>query len=295
MSLGLIVIRRTLIAARLAGTVFGFTIVVFREFVKYLLKSASTTSIDNSPPMGGLTSPGNTRATDINTCQAVTPSSGILHEVSEGSSAFCSFIKGGCTVDMRLYLGATSRIESVMKVPRERLHWMRARNAFERVKLDVYTADIAAAAGLPFTFQGAQKFILNATGAKVLNVPEQPRRITSPLDSVSSIPHTRFESIDGSNATIEITGTVVSVGSAVVRPAKGNAYTTFTVVVMTSTGDVSLSGIDLKEKFELRQYGVGDLVAIKKARAEFSIEDRGVQKKRSKNSYEVTVLQKAAG
>jgi hypothetical protein len=297
MSIGLNVIRQSLVAARLGGTVFGFTIVVLREFGKFLLESARSPSLNSSPISENAPLPGTAVPAGVAMAQAAKPNAGILVqadlalEAAVGSSAFCSFIKGGCTVDMRLYVGANPRIESVMKVPCERLHWMRAKNAFERVKLDAYTAQIAAAAGLPYTFQGAQKFILKSPAATVSSVPAQANRITNPFDSVASTPATRFESDDAD--TIEITGTVVSAGNAVVRPARGNSYTTFTVVVMTSTGDVSLSGIDLKDKFELRKYGIGDLVCIKKARAEFSVEDKGVEKKRSKNTYQVTVLQKA--
>ncbi|UUZ66277.1 hypothetical protein LP417_35260 (plasmid) [Polaromonas sp. P1-6] len=268
---------QSLVFARILGSVTGFLVMILVEFAKILFKTATATSnpvamapevnatVSNTKQVSPTTArPEQINAEDRHLLDALpSPATGQFG----GASSFRSFVKGGQTVDMRLYMGDQPRIESVVKVPCERLHWMRAKTAFERVKLEVFTPHIATKAGLPFSFDGAQKFILASTNLKNVAAADPPQVRASPLDSVSSIAHTRFDTdADPAQAgvAVEVTGIVVSAGDATIRPQGKQPYTTFTVVLVTNTGEVSMSGIDLKEKFENRVYGIGDLVEVKK-------------------------------
>ena len=302
------VIRQSIKIARAAGTVIGFVLLVLFEFLKMIWKMATSTSsapevepaifsqvkapdpksvptpMPNPVSKEGIVNPEDKRLPVLDLAE--------LNRFS-GSSSFRSFVKGGQTVDMRLHLGDTPRIESVLKVPRERLHWMRSKtDVSNRVQLPLFTPEIAKRVGLAFSFDGAQSFLASAS-LKAIVVVEQKPGSTRPLDHVSSIPNTRLEqSADDqdASASVEVTGTVVSAGQSTVSPKGKKTYTTFTVVISNSSGEVSMSGVELKEKFEDNVFGIGDYVSIKKVRVEFSVD----QKKRTKNSYLVTMLKRAS-
>lgn len=73
---------------------------------------------------------------------------------------------------------------------------------------------------------------------------------------------------------------------------RGKAYKTFTIMLKTSTGEVGFSGIDLQKQFNAGVFSIGDTVTVEKNSFDFFIEIKGEKRKRSKNSFKVTVLKK---
>lgn len=304
------VTEKSLKFARVAGSVIGFIIMVLFEFSKVMFKMATSTNGAHgaSPPASAPTSPKapETKTEPIPTASAyagiVSPEDKSalnlepMHSCDQfsGSSSFRSFQKDGQTVDMRLHLGDSARIESVLKVPCERLHWMRSKtDVSKRLALATFTPLIATQLGLPFNFDGAQKFISSSASLKAIAATEQKHVSASPLDHVSSIPHTRLNESAGSESegvSVEVIGTVVSAGQSKVSPKGKLPYTTFTVILLTSAGEVSMSGVELKEKFEDNSYGIGDYISVKKTRVEYKVDE----KNRTKNSYAVTMLKRAS-
>ena len=200
------------------------------------------------------------------------------------------------SMHMRLFLGATPRIERTLKVPRSRLHWQRATMAFERVGISPFTPVIASNAGLPFNFEGAYKYSLPEMVKGSKPAPVQPMIQQRPPVSGQfdhGVVSQTVDSAQAANKVNEATGVVVSAGSSTVTPQGRKPYTTFTVVLSAPGGEVSFSGVDLKEKFNNHDFRLQDLVAIKKSQAKFTVDGENGSKERSKNSYEVTVLKRA--
>lgn len=99
----------------------------------------------------------------------------------------------------------------------------------------------------------------------------------------------RFEGIKTGKATGKV---ILAEENTVGTFGRGKAYKTFTVVLKTTSGEVGFSGVDLQKQFDNGAFSVGDTVTIEKETIDFFVEIKGEKRKRSKNSFKITVLKK---
>lgn len=222
---------------------------------------------------------------------AITPASS-LREVFHGEMGDPSTV----SMQMRFYAGASPRIERTLKVPSIRKDWQRSTLAFERVTLSTFTPAIAEKAGLAFSFDGAHKFSKTELQNGRKAAPEQPviqQRASLAAQAPAPTLLLGGNTGDAQNQVSEAEGVLTSAGSATITPKSGRPYTTFTVVLATANGEVSFSGEELKKKFNNREFGLQDLLAVKQTKEQFEVKGADGPQQRSRNVYTVSVLKKA--
>lgn len=205
-------------------------------------------------------------------------------------------------IQLSLFVGKSPRIERILRLPADKLDFQRINWRFDRIPLPAFTPEIAAAAGLPFNFDGAKKFSLPEFSDKSIAL-RQAARVLPPAEIFSVMKKVNAQAeghgqpegpVAAQNSHSEAEGVVMSAGSVLVSPEGRQAYKAFAVVIHTTTGDVTFQGVDLEEKFKKYQFSIRDRISIKKATTKFEIaKPHGKSESRSKNTFEIKVLEKA--
>ncbi|CAN5464182.1 hypothetical protein BH10PSE16_BH10PSE16_04110 [soil metagenome] len=208
-------------------------------------------------------------------------------------------------IKLSLFAGSNPRIERLLSVPCEKLHFQRINWRFDRIRLSHFTPEKAAKSDLPFNYEGAKKYSLADFDAKaphghlskqVQNFAEIPflSKGGSP-EKVSSQEEQTDNSVTSPTGCVtEAEGTVLSASSVVVAPEGKTEYRSFAVVLSTATGDVTFQGVDLEVQFKKYHYSIGDLVSIKKSSSKFEFTKPNKKSEtRTKNVFIITVLKKA--
>ncbi len=207
-------------------------------------------------------------------------------------------------IQLSLYGGTKPRIDRTLRVPAEKLDFQRINWRFERCALPSFTPDIAEKLGLPFNFEGAKAFSLpdfkgdmfkKRMESKATAFAELPALLkqtdprTSNTPDAHDVPATELGKV-----SLGATGKVLTANTVLVRPEGKPPYQSFSVTVRTATGDVAFQGNDLAEKFKKYQFSINDLISIKKSSRKFEFtEPNGKTKSRTKNEFEIKVLEKA--
>ena len=282
--------KASLEAARLTGVVIGLIFLCIWQFVVVVFKIATnkTSAPQDLPEKAPAQIPATTPVKEEKVAQTVCVD---LVTTYEASAAFCAFSVGESIFNLRLFLGDSPRVDRVVKSPMERESWMRAKKAYSRRALPAFTPDLAKSLGYEFSLAGAKQYTLSTKVA-----PATLRQAVVDAPPVVRVPFAKLDSGDDSAKaeTSNVEGHVMSAGSATVQPDGKKPYTTFTVVLMDGKEEVSLSGEELKQKFESGVFGIGDKVRIKKTREKFEVKKDGKNLSRTKNVYEIVVLERAA-
>jgi hypothetical protein len=214
--------------------------------------------------------------------------------------AFASLSGEGWSVSFRQYSGS---IERTLKTRRDRMSWQRAHAAFSRAELKAFTPEDAKAAKLPYDLHGAKQFTHKEMGRRKFLAPavdlidadidfqpaEAPQPEVPPWEELPIAAVGLEEKSTKGKAVAEALGTVVSAGVIDVQIEGKKPYKTFSMSVKGSDGLMhEFAGNDLHEKFNSREFSVGDQIKVVKSRVQFTVGGRS----RSKNVFAIDVIEK---
>jgi hypothetical protein len=193
------------------------------------------------------------------------------------------------SLSLRLF---PDRIERTLKTESERMPWMRSAIAYKRTPLVPVTREMAEQAKVQFTFDGAVVLTKKEfMGQKFPKPSKVAIEDAKPSISMPAIPVEPASPDEPQPQSVEYIGQVVSAGVVEIQPQSGKSYNTFLVALITKNGDRhELSGVDLREKFQRREFGVNDIVRILKKTTAY----RKGEEKRKKNTFEIQILEQAA-
>jgi hypothetical protein len=214
--------------------------------------------------------------------------------------AFASVSGDGWSVTLRQYQG---RIERTLKTRRDRMSWQRAHTAFNRVELSAFTPDDAKAAKLTYDLHGAKQFTQKELGRRKFTAPAvelidaeidlqqaaSPQPESMQQEQIATATVASDEMSTKGKAVAEASGVVVSAGVIDVQIEGKKPYKTFSMSVKASDGLMhEFAGNDLHEKFNAREFSVGDHITVIKSRVQFTVGGRN----RSKNVFAIDVIEK---
>ena len=215
-----------------------------------------------------------------------------VDEVFEAALCFGQVTGNGWNVSI---LGYENKFERILKTPRERFHWQRARQAFDREAMIPFTMGLAVANNLPFTISGAQTFTKNELSGLKIMVPVHNIVDADPLENMHVQTSTLAVNIEKNDSEAEqkkiqeASGRIQSAGMVEITPEGKSSYKIFSISIRTSDGQMQeFRGKELSEKFQAREFGIGDTVKLICSKVEFMVG----RVKRSKNVFAIEVISK---
>ena len=193
-------------------------------------------------------------------------------------------------------LGYENKFIRILKTPRERFHFQRAREAFDREQMIPFTMELAVANNLPFNITGCQRFTKNELSGLKLKVPVHNIVDAEPLDSkptqqIQSLPSNpeNGDSAAEHKKIEEAFGRIQSAGIVEITPEGKAPYKIFSINILSKDGQTKeFRGKDLSEKFQAREFELGDTVKLICSKVDFTVG----KVKRSKNVFVIHVIQK---